>query len=70
MVNSNFYEVQKATIRSMKTMTIVQRKNNLSIYEIIGKDNDFIYHEDVDAEVTDYMGILTKKVVPLNSNRI
>ena len=45
------------------------KKQLIHLYEIVGKDNDFIYHEDVDAEVTDYMGILTKKVVPLNSNK-
>lgn len=45
------------------------KKQLITLYEVVGKDNDFIYHDDVNADVTDYMSILEKKIVPLNSNK-
>lgn len=45
------------------------KKQLITLHEIISKDNDFIYHEDIDTNTKDYMSIIESKVVPLNSNK-
>ncbi|KAL6931492.1 uncharacterized protein HGUI_02229 [Hanseniaspora guilliermondii] len=45
------------------------KKQLITLHEMISKDNDFIYHEDVNIETKDYMSIIEGKIVPLNSNK-
>lgn len=45
------------------------KKQLITLHDIISKDNDFIYHEDIDTNTKDYMSIIESKVVPLNSNK-
>lgn len=49
---------------------VMSLKNQMiSFLNVIKKDNDFIYHEDVDIIGNDYKTLIEGKISPLNSNK-
>lgn len=45
------------------------KKQLINLLNVITKDNDFIYHEEVDTSTEDYQQVIESKITPLNSNK-